>query len=111
MPNKKVVPVRFYAETDKDLIEWLEGLATGQGNDTIKAMLRAGIAAAQSGNSSVTHSASCASIATLDPASSGCLGVFPRIREIMDTSLAVPTLHELVVKLLRRMKIQLLPIY
>jgi len=43
MPDKKVVPVRFYPETDADLIEWLEGLVAGEGNDTIKAMLRAGI--------------------------------------------------------------------
>ena len=90
MPDKKVVPVRFYARTDKDLIEWLEGLATGRGNDTIKAMLRAGIAAAQSGNGSVTQSASYTSIATLDPASLQATfdGFLPRIREIMDASLA-----------------------
>ena len=90
MPDKKVVLVRFYAETDKDLIEWLEGLAAGDGNDTIKTMLRAGIAAAQSGNGSVARSASYTSIATLDPSSLQIAleGFLPRIREIMDASLA-----------------------
>jgi len=45
MPDKKVIPLRFYPKTDADLIEWLEGLAAGEGNETIKVMLRAGITA------------------------------------------------------------------
>ena len=90
MPDKKVVPVRFYPETDADLIEWLEGLAAGEGNDTIKAMLRAGIAASQNGNGHSTQSISGASMATLDPASlqAALEGFLPRIREIVDASLA-----------------------
>ena len=90
MPDKKVVPVRFYSEIDEDLIEWLEGLATGEGNDTIKAMLRAGIAVSQNGNGHPTQSTSGASIATLDPASlqAALEGFLPRIREIVDASLA-----------------------
>jgi hypothetical protein len=90
MPNKKVVPVRFYANTDEDLIEWLEGLAVGEGNDTIKAMLRAGIAASQNGNGRPTQPTYGASIATLDPASlqSALEDFLPRIREIVDASLA-----------------------
>jgi hypothetical protein len=90
MPDKKVVPVRFYSETDADLIEWLEGLAAGEGNDTIKAMLRAGIAASQNGNGHPTQSISVASMATLDPASlqTALEGFLPRIREIVDASLA-----------------------
>jgi len=90
MPDKKVVPVRFYPETDADLIEWLEGLAAGEGNDTIKAMLRAGIAASQNGNGHPTQSSAGASMATLDPASlqSALEGFLPRIREIVDASLA-----------------------
>lgn len=90
MPNKKVVPVRFYSETDEDLIEWLESLATGEGNDTIKAMLRAGIAASQKGMSQMPQSISSASMATLDPASlqAALESFLPRIREIVDAALA-----------------------
>ena len=90
MPDKKVVPVRFYPETDADLIEWLEGLAAGEGNDTIKVMLRAGIAASQSVNGQPIQTISSASMATLDPASlqSALEGFLPRIREIVDASLA-----------------------
>ncbi len=90
MPDKKVVPVRFYPETDADLIEWLEGLVAGEGNDTIKAMLRAGIAASQNGNGHPTQSISGASMATLEPASlrAALEGFLPRIREIVDASLA-----------------------
>jgi hypothetical protein len=90
MPNKKVVPVRFYSQTDKDLIEWLEGLATGEGNDRIKAMLRAGIAASQNGRGHPTQSVSGASIATLDAANLQVAleSFLPRIREIVDASLA-----------------------
>ena len=90
MPDKKVVPVRFYSETDEDLIEWLEGLARGEGNDTIKAMLRAGIAASQNGKGHPTQSISGDSMATLDPASlqAALESFLPRIREIVDASLA-----------------------
>lgn len=90
MPNKKVVPVRFYSETDEDLIEWLESLATGEGNDTIKAMLRAGIAASQKGMGQMNQSISSASMATLDPASlqAALESFLPRIREIVDAALA-----------------------
>ena len=90
MPDKKVVPLRFYSETDEDLIEWLEGLAIGQGNDTIKTMLRAGIAASQNGRGHPTQAVSGASTATLDPASlqDALESFLPRIREIVDASLA-----------------------
>ena len=90
MPDKKVVPVRFYAETDDDLIEWLGSLTAGEGNDSIKAMLRAGIAAAQNGKGRPTQSVSGPSTAILDPASlQAALDSFlPRIREIVDASLA-----------------------
>ena len=90
MLGKKVVPLRFYSETDEDLIEWLEGLATGEGNDTIKAMLRAGIAASQNGNAHPPQSLPAASMATLDPAGlqTTLEGFLPRIREIVDASLA-----------------------
>lgn len=90
MPNKKVVPVRFYADADEDLIEWLAGLAVGEGNDTIKAMLRAGIGASQNDNGHPTQPTSGASIATVDPASlqAALEGFLPRIREIVDASLA-----------------------
>ena len=90
MPAKKVVSVRFYAKPDEDLIEWLEGLVTGEGNNTIKAMLRAGIVASQNGKDHPTQSIPGTSMATLDPA---CLqaaleSFLPRIREIVDASLA-----------------------
>lgn len=90
MPDKKVVPVRFYSGTDEDLIEWLESLARGEGNDTIKAMLRAGIAASQEGMGHLTQSISSASMATLDPASlqAALESFLPRIREIVDAALA-----------------------
>lgn len=90
MPDKKVVPVRFYFQTDKDLIEWLAGLATGKRNDTIKTMLRAGIAASQHGQGHPTQIISGASMATLDPASlqAALESFLPRIREIVDASLA-----------------------
>lgn len=90
MPNKKVVPVRFYSETDEDLIEWLEGLATGEGNNTIKAMLRAGIAASQNAKAHPTDSVSRASMTTFDQESlqSAMESFLPRIREIVDASLA-----------------------
>ncbi len=90
MPDRKVVPVRFYSQTDKDLIEWLEGLATGEGNNTIKAMLRAGIAASQNGRCQPTQSVSGASMATLDAANLQVAleSFLPRIREIVDASLA-----------------------
>ena len=90
MADKKVFLVRFYTATDADLISWLEGLAVGEGNDTIKTMLRAGIGASQSNNRQPTHSVSGASLATLDPASlqAALEGFLPRIREILDASLA-----------------------
>ena len=90
MPDKKVISLRFYPKTDADLIEWLEGLAIGEGNNTIKAMLRAGIAASQNGKGHLTQAASSASMATLDPASlhTALESFLPRIREIVDASLA-----------------------
>ena len=90
MPDKKVILLRLYPETDADLIEWLEDLARGQGNDTIKTMLRAGIAASQNGNAHPTQSLSYASMAMFDPASVQIAleGFLPRIREIVDASLA-----------------------
>jgi hypothetical protein len=90
MPDKKVVPLRFYSEIDEDLIEWLEGLAIGEGNDTIKAMLRVGIAASQNGKGHPTQAASSASMATLDPANlqAALESFLPRIREIVDASIA-----------------------
>jgi len=90
MPNKKVVSVRFYTETDEDLIEWLKSLATGQGNDTIKAMLRAGIATSQNGVGHKPQDISGAPMATLDTSSlqAALESFLPRIREIVDASLA-----------------------
>ena len=92
MPGKKVLLVRFYPETDADLIAWLEGLAAGQGNDNIKAMLRAGIVASQSDKDKLhlAQPITSASIATLDPASlqAALESFLPRIREIVDASLA-----------------------
>jgi hypothetical protein len=90
MPDKKVILVRFYPETDEDLIEWLASLVTGEGNDTIKAMLRAGIAASQNGKDHPTQAIYGASMATLDPASvrAALESFLPRIREIVDASLA-----------------------
>ena len=90
MPDKKVIPVRFYSETDADLIAWLEGLPAGEGNETVKAMLRTGIAASQSVNGQPIQTISSASMTTLDPASlrSALEGFLPRIREIVDASLA-----------------------
>ena len=90
MPDKKAVLVRFYSDTDADLIEWLEGLATGEGNDSIKAMLRAGIGTSQNGNGHSNQSGSVASMATLDPAGvqAALEGFLPRIREVVDASIA-----------------------
>ena len=90
MPDKKVILLRLYPESDADLIEWLEDLAPRQGNDTIKTMLRAGIAASQNGNAHPQQSISSASMATFDPASVQIAleGFLPRIREIVDASLA-----------------------
>ena len=90
MPDKKVMLVRFYVETDDDLIEWLGGLTVGEGNDSIKATLRSGIAAAQNGKDHPTQSISGPSTVILDPASlQAALDSFlPRIREIVDASLA-----------------------
>ena len=90
MADKKVIPVRFYPGTDADLIAWLEGLPAGEGNETVKAMLRAGIAASQSGNGQPIQTISSASMTPLDPASlqSALEGFLPRIREIVDASLA-----------------------
>ena len=90
MLDKKVISLRFYPKTDADLIEWLEGLAAGEGNETIKAMLRAGITASQNGNGYSTQSISSTAMATVDPASLQIAleGFLPRIREIVDASLA-----------------------
>lgn len=90
MPAKKVIPVRFYPETDADLIEWLDGLVAGEGNNTIKAMLRAGIAVLRNGNGQPNQSISSASMATWDSASlqTALESFLPRIREIVDASLA-----------------------
>lgn len=92
MADKKVLLVRFYPETDADLIVWLEGLAAGQGNESIKAMLRAGILASQRDNDKVhpAQSTISASIATLDLVclQSALESILPRIREIVDASLA-----------------------
>jgi hypothetical protein len=90
MPDKKGVLVRFYTESDADLIKWLEGLATGEGNDRIKAMLRAGIAASQNVNVQPAQPCSVASTATVDQAGlqTALESFLPRIREIIDASLA-----------------------
>jgi hypothetical protein len=90
MADKKVILVRFYSETDADLIAWLEGLPAGERNETVKAMLRAGIAASQSDNGQPTPFISGASMATLDPVAlqTALEGFLPRIREIVDASLA-----------------------
>ena len=90
MPDKKVVPVRFYPKCDADLIEWLEGLAKGEGNDHIKAMLRAGIAAEQNGSGQSPQAGSASSVATVDQASlqTALESFLPRIREVVDASLA-----------------------
>ena len=87
MPETKVVPVRFYDETDEDVIAWLDGLPRGEGNNTIKAMLRAGIAVSQNGK---THAISAVAPATFDQASlEATLESFlPRIREMIEASLA-----------------------
>jgi hypothetical protein len=89
MAGKKVVSVRFYPDTDADLIKWLEGLAVGEGNDTIKARLRTGIAASSAEVHS-TQPAAAAFMATLDPASmeAALENFLPRIREVMDAALA-----------------------
>ena len=89
MPGKKVVSVRFYSDTDADLIEWLEGLAAGEGNDTIKARLRTGIAASNADVHS-TQPVTGAVMATLDPASmeAALENFLPRIRQVMDAALA-----------------------
>jgi hypothetical protein len=90
MPDKKVVPVRFYPESDADLIEWLKGLTRGEGNDCIKAMLRAGIAASQDRRGQSTQTSSVAPITTFDPENlqAALESFLPRIREIIDASLA-----------------------
>ena len=90
MPDKKVVPVRFYPGCDTDLIEWLEGLAKGEGNHCIKDMLRAGIAASQNGIGQSTQSSSVTPIATSDLSNlqAALENFLPRIREIVDASLA-----------------------
>ena len=88
MADKRVILVRFYPEADADLIKWLESLVAGDRNDTIKSMVRAGIAVSQSGNPQSIISA--VPVATFDPASlqSALEGFLPRIREIVDASLA-----------------------
>jgi hypothetical protein len=90
MTAKKMILVRFYPETDTDLIVWLEGLVAGGGNDTVKAMLRAGIAISQDGKGHRSQTISTVATATLDPGSlQDALERFlPRIREIVDASLA-----------------------
>jgi hypothetical protein len=90
MADKKVVLVRFYSRTDADLIAWLESLAAGQGNDTLKAMLRAGILSSQSVQLYPALPMPTTSTATLDRASlqSTLESFLPRIREIVDASLA-----------------------
>ena len=90
MTGKKIILVRFYPETDSDLIVWLEGLVAGEGNDTIKAMLRAGIATSQDGKGLRSQTISGVSMASMDPASlrDALEHLLPRIREIVDASLA-----------------------
>jgi hypothetical protein len=90
MTRKKMILVRFYPEMDTDLILWLEGLVAGDGNDTIKAMLRAGIAASQNAGGHRSQTSSDVSTTAADTA--GLQDVLenflPRIREIVDASLA-----------------------
>ena len=90
MADKRTLLVRFYPETDADLIAWLEGLAAGQGNDNIKAMMRAGILASQSHEVHSAQSMSSTSMPALDPVTlqSALESILPRIREIVDASLA-----------------------
>jgi hypothetical protein len=90
MADKKVVLVRFYPEADADLIAWLEDLAVGRGNDTLKAMLRAGILASQSVQVYPALPMPTTATATLDLASLqyALESFLPRIREIVDASLA-----------------------
>lgn len=91
MLNKKVISVRFYPKADADLIEWLEKLAAGEGNSSIKAMLRAGIDASLSGQAAPSFSEPSAS--SLDPNQLHMAldALLPRIREIVDASLASAT--------------------
>ena len=90
MADKRTLLVRFYPETDADLIVWLESLAAGQGNDNIKAMMRAGILASKSDEVHPAQSMSSTFVAALDPASlqAALENILPRIREIVDASLA-----------------------
>ena len=92
MADKKALLVRFYNETDADLIAWLDGLAAGQGNESIKAMLRVGMLASRSDSNKVPSAqpVTSASVATVDTASiqSALECMLPRIREIVDASLA-----------------------
>ena len=89
MTGKKTILVRFYPETDTDLIAWLESLLVGHGNNAVKAMLRAGIAS-QNDRGHQPQSVSGVAMATLDPASlqDALESFLPRIREIVDASLA-----------------------
>ena len=90
MADKRTLLVRFYLKTDADLIAWLEGLTAGQGNDNIKAMMRAGILASKSDEVHPAQSMSSTFVAALDPASlqAALENILPRIREIVDASLA-----------------------
>jgi hypothetical protein len=90
MVDKKTILVRFYPDTDADLIAWLEDLAAGRGNENIKAMIRAGILTSQGHAVDPGRSPSNALAAALDEEAlqSALERILPRIREIVDASLA-----------------------
>ena len=85
--------LRFYEEKDQDLLLWLDGLRPGAQSDSIKDVLRVGLATAQGGQQPVASAAPVDTEALVDAIADRLL---PYMRQIFDASLT-SHLAELVV--------------
>ena len=76
--------LRFYEEKDQDVLLWLDGLRPGAQSDSIKDVLRVGLATAQGGQQPVASIAPVDTEALVDAIADRLL---PYMRQILDASL------------------------
>jgi hypothetical protein len=89
----KRLTLRFYEEKDQDLLIWLDGLRPGAQSDSLKDILRIGLAAAKGGQQPAASTAPVDTAALVDAIADRFL---PYMRQILDASLT-SHLAELVV--------------
>lgn len=76
--------LRFYEEKDQDLLIWLDGLRPGAQSDSIKDVLRVGLAAARDDQQPTASAAPVNTEALVDAIADRLL---PYMRQIIDASL------------------------